>query len=223
MKLWNDMLQQYANFWSSFWEKNSNANPSADVYKNAEKQWAEQLESQAKTFAETMSTETFAKGLGNGLPIAGIAARGELMDCLQANSISTFGGGPLVTAGALANLSYLLDNDLQANALRVGRLLVERLRAGVEKLDCVAEVRGKGLMIGIELVGEDGYAPNPGAASQVLELCREGGVLLGKGGLHGNCLRIAPPMSVTAEEAEQAAAVLIDALARIDREAKDDR
>lgn len=163
---------------------------------------------------------TFAKGLGNGLPIAGIVARGELMDCLHANSISTFGGGPLVTAGALANLRYLLDNDLQGNALRVGRLLIEGLRGAVEKLDCVAEVRGKGLMIGIELVGEDGYAPDPAAASRALELCREQGVLIGKGGLHGNCLRIAPPMSVTADEAQRAASVLIDALERIDREAR---
>ena len=63
---------------------------------------------------------TFAKGLGNGLAIAGLVARGDLMDSMQANSISTFGGNPLATAGALANLQYLLDNDLQGNALRVG-------------------------------------------------------------------------------------------------------
>ena len=64
---------------------------------------------------------TFAKGLGNGLSMAGVIARGDIMDCLQANSISTFGGNPLVCAGSLANLKYLLDHDLQANALARGR------------------------------------------------------------------------------------------------------
>jgi 4-aminobutyrate aminotransferase len=162
---------------------------------------------------------TFAKGLGNGLPIAGVVARAEIMDCLRANSISTFGGGPLVSAGALANLDYLLAHDLQGNARRMGRHLMERLRPGVEKLACVGELRGKGLMIGIELVGDDGFAPDPGAAARVLELCRERGLLVGKGGLHGNCLRVAPPLSVTREECDRAADVLLQALAEVERSA----
>jgi 4-aminobutyrate aminotransferase len=160
---------------------------------------------------------TFAKGLGNGLPVAGVVARAELMDCLGANSISTFGGGPLVTAGALANLRYLLDHDLQGNALRVGRQLLARLREPLEKLDLVAEVRGKGLMIGVELVKEDGFAPNPEAASAVLEHCREAGLLIGKGGLFANCLRIAPPLTITREEADRAADLLIAAIEAVGR------
>jgi len=163
---------------------------------------------------------TFAKGLGNGLPIAGVVARAEIADCLRASSISTFGGGPLVCAGALANLDFLLANDLQGNARRVGRQLMERLRAGVEKLELVGELRGKGLMLGIELVGEDGMTPEPAAAAQVLERCRERGLLIGKGGLFGNCLRIAPPLSVTSEEAERAAEILIGALVEVDRDAR---
>lgn len=160
---------------------------------------------------------TFAKGLGNGLPIAGVVARAELMDCLGANSISTFGGGPLVTAGALANLRYLLDHDLQANSLRVGRHLLGRLREPLEKLELVAEVRGRGLMIGIELVGDDGFEPNASAASAVLEHCRAAGLLIGKGGLYANCLRIAPPMAITLEEADRAADLLIEAVEAVDR------
>ena len=70
---------------------------------------------------------TFAKGIGNGLAIAGVVARAEVMDCLQANSISTFGGNPLSTAGALANLDYLLENDLQTNALKAGNQLKQGL------------------------------------------------------------------------------------------------
>src|ERR1051325_3913233 len=68
----------------------------------------------------TPDAMTFAKGLGNGLAIGGVVARGDLMDCLTANSISTFGGNPVSTAGALATLDYLLDNDLQANAAKMG-------------------------------------------------------------------------------------------------------
>jgi len=150
---------------------------------------------------------TFAKGLGNGLAIGGLVARADVMDSLPANSISTFGGNPLSCAGALANLDYLLDNDLQSNALRVGTYLLERLRP-VERLDLVAEVRGRGLMIGIEMVRADGYTPHAAAAAAVLERCRERGLLIGKGGLYGNCLRIAPPLTVTLEEAEEAANII---------------
>lgn len=156
---------------------------------------------------------TFAKGLGNGLPIAGVVARAELVDCLTANSISTFGGGPLVSAGALANLQYLLDHDLQGNARRVGGHLLRRLREACGTLAAVGEVRGKGLMIGLEMVGADGYAPDAAAATVVLEGCRERGLLIGKGGLHGNCLRIAPPMAIGLEEADRGCDALLAALA----------
>jgi 4-aminobutyrate aminotransferase len=161
---------------------------------------------------------TFAKGLGNGLPIAGVVARRELMDCLGANSISTFGGNPLVCAGALANLEHLLARDLQGNSRRVGGHLMQRLRDGAAKLDRVGELRGKGLMIGIELVGADGFAPDPDAASRASELCREQGLLVGKGGLFGNCLRVAPPLCVTRQEADRGADVLLAALAAVDRQ-----
>jgi 4-aminobutyrate aminotransferase len=159
---------------------------------------------------------TFAKGLGNGLSVAGVIGRGDLVDGLTANSISTFGGNPLVCAGALANLRYLLDHDLQANARARGATILARLMPLVDKLAIVGEVRGKGLMVGVELVGPDGVAPNPAAASQVLEEARRGGLLVGKGGLFGNCLRIAPPLSLTADEADEGAAILVDALEAVD-------
>ncbi len=76
----------------------------------------------------------------------------------------------------------------------------------------VAEIRGKGLMIGVELVEPGTLTPSPRAAALVLERCRQGGLLIGKGGLYNNVLRIAPPMSVTLDEADRAADVLVDAL-----------
>ena len=84
------------------------------------------------------------------------------------------------------------------------------------ELGVVGDVRGKGLMIGIELVGSDGFTPNASAAVAALEACKQRGLLIGKGGLHGNCLRIAPPMSLTDEECAQGTAMLIDALRAVD-------
>jgi adenosylmethionine-8-amino-7-oxononanoate aminotransferase len=123
-----------------------------------------------------------------------------------------------VSAGALANLRYLLDHDLQANALAQGDRILSRLRPLAEKLGVVGEVRGKGLMIGVELVGADGASPNAAAAGRVLEHTRRAGLLVGKGGLFGNCLRIAPPLSLTADEAEHGAAILVEALVATDAE-----
>lgn len=76
----------------------------------------------------------------------------------------------------------------------------------------VGDVRGKGLMIGIELVADGLLDPNPAAAARVLEGCKRRGLLIGKGGLYGNCLRIAPPLSVTGEEADEACGILIAAI-----------
>jgi 4-aminobutyrate aminotransferase len=158
---------------------------------------------------------TFAKGLGNGLTLAGVVARAEVMDTLPANSISTFGGNPLSCAGALANLRYLLANDLQGNAAKVGSHLLRELTERTAGLPGVAEVRGKGLMAGVELVEQGTLTPAPGAAAVVLERTRERGVLIGKGGLHGNVLRIAPPLTLTLEEADEGLAALTAALEEV--------
>ena len=154
---------------------------------------------------------TFAKGLGNGLAIGGVVARAELMDCLQANSISTFGGNPISTAGALATLNYLLDHDLQANAAKLGNRLIHGLRSVAAAHPVVGDVRGKGLMIALEFVGPDGE-PNPAAATALLEETRRRGLLVGKGGLYGNVIRLAPPMTLTEDEAEEALGVLSEAI-----------
>ncbi|MEV6107501.1 aspartate aminotransferase family protein [Streptomyces sp. NPDC051940] len=148
---------------------------------------------------------TFAKGIGNGASIGGVVARADVMNCLDANSISTFGGSPVTMAAGLANLTYLLEHDLQGNARRVGGLLLERLRAVAAPLDLVTEVRGRGLMIGVELA-------TAAAATAVLEASRERGLLIGKGGLAGDALRIAPPLTLTVAEAEEGAAILEQAL-----------
>ncbi|MEV1019324.1 aspartate aminotransferase family protein [Streptomyces sp. NPDC050264] len=156
---------------------------------------------------------TFAKGIGNGMSIGGVVARADVMNCLDANSISTFGGSPITMAAGLANLSYLLEHDLQGNARRVGGLLIERLRAIAVHTPGVREVRGRGLMIGVELAKPGTGEAAPEAAAAVLEACRAGGLLIGKGGGHNtSVLRIAPPLSLTVAEAEEGAIVLERAL-----------
>jgi 4-aminobutyrate aminotransferase len=82
----------------------------------------------------------------------------------------------------------------------------------------VGEVRGKGLMVGIELVGPDGYAPAPDAAAAVLEEARRGGLLIGKGGLYGNVLRVAPPLTLTDDELEEGLEILGAALEIVQKE-----
>ncbi|WP_333737131.1 aspartate aminotransferase family protein [Streptomyces sp. IBSBF 2806] len=156
---------------------------------------------------------TFAKGIGNGTSIGGVVARSEIMNCLDANSISTFGGTQVTMAAGLANLSYLLEHDLQGNARRVGGLLIERLRAVVAQDPGVREVRGRGLMIGVELTRPGTDLADPDRAAAVLEAARVGGLLIGKGGGHDtSALRIAPPLSLTVAEAEEGAAILESAL-----------
>lgn len=160
---------------------------------------------------------TFAKGLGNGLTIGGVVGRAEIIDSIEANSISTFGGNPLSTAGALANLRYLLDNDLQSNARVVGARLIRGLSELVGKYAVLGEVRGKGLMIGVTLVDPGTGDPSPRAANRVLEEAKCRGLLIGKGGLYGNALRIAPPLSITADEVDEGLAILTDAIDASDR------
>jgi 4-aminobutyrate aminotransferase len=159
---------------------------------------------------------TFAKGIGNGMSIGGVVARSEVMNCLDSNSISTFGGTQITMAAGLANLNYLVEHDLQGNARRVGGLLIERLRAITAQVPVVKEVRGRGLMIGVELVKPGTEEANPDAAAAVLEAARREGLLIGKGGGHNtSALRIAPPLSLTVAEAEEGADALERALRSI--------
>ena len=159
---------------------------------------------------------TFAKGLGNGLAIGGVIARAEIMDCFKVNSLSTFGGNPLSTRGALATLRYLKKHDLQRNALERGR----ELRAGLEKIAAasktIGEVRGKGLMQGLEFVEPGSKTPNSAVSLALLEETRARGLLIGRGGLFGNVNRIAPPLTITADEVREGLDIIEASIASIE-------
>jgi 4-aminobutyrate aminotransferase len=161
---------------------------------------------------------TFAKGIGNGFALGGVVGRASVMNAVPATSFSTFGGNPLSAAAGNAVLDYVLDHGLQANAKRVGTILLEGLRA--LKAPIVGEVRGRGLMVGLEFVRPGTTEPDPAATTRVFEECRAGGLLVGKGGLYGNVVRIGPALTLTEEEAREGLAVLADAITRVDAESR---
>ncbi len=159
---------------------------------------------------------TFAKGVGNGITLAGVVVRAEIADSIGALQFSTFGGNPLSAAAGRATLRRVLEDDLQANAATMGQRLVAALAPAVERMDWVAELRGRGLMQAVEFVHPGSTEPDPARANAVLEECRRRGLLVGKGGLYGNVIRITPMLNVSAAEIDEGAAALVEALAAAD-------
>jgi alanine-glyoxylate transaminase / (R)-3-amino-2-methylpropionate-pyruvate transaminase len=160
---------------------------------------------------------TMAKGIGNGAPLAAVTTRREIAEALtQRTHFNTFGGNPVSMAAGLAVLDVIDEEGLQENARKVGGRLVRGLRRLQERHVLIGEVRGMGLMLGLELVTDRSTrAPATAQTMEVLEAAREMGVLMGKGGLEANVLRIKPPLCITAEDADFALDVLDRALERV--------
>ncbi len=147
---------------------------------------------------------TMAKGIGNGAPLGACVTRPEIAAVMKNRlHFNTFGGNPVSVTQGLATLEVIDGENVQQNALRVGAHLKERLREVQERQPLVGEVRGLGLMLGVELVRDRGTkAPATREAADVVELCKERGLLIGKGGLHGSVLRLKPPMCLTTDDAD---------------------
>lgn len=156
---------------------------------------------------------TFAKGTANGMPIGVTIATPEVADAWKGLTIATFGGNPISMTAALATLDVMKREALPQRAERLGGRLRAGLEALKEKHKLIGDVRGLGLMQALELV-EDRTTkePAPRRANVVMEATRKRGVLIGKGGLYGNALRIAPPLVVSESEVDHALAVLDEAL-----------
>src|SRR5436190_16616986 len=157
-----------------------------------------------ETQGVTPDIVTMAKGIGNGCPLAAVVTTPQIASVLSKRiHFNTFGGNPVVCAMGKAVLEVIEREKLQGNSLQLGNHIL----AGLEKLKTkhklIGDVRGKGLMLGIELV-KDRTTKEPAKAecAQVLELCREMGLLLGKGGLQGSVIRFAPPMCITQADAD---------------------
>ncbi len=150
-----------------------------------------------------------AKSLGNGHPIGATVARAVIADSFKGSTIATFGGNPVTMAVARTVVDIIEKDRLADNAAVVGGHLRARLDGLAEKHGAIGEVRGMGLMQGVELVKDrKTKEPAPEAAAAVLESAKDHGLIVGKGGLYGNVLRISPPLTVTTEDADQAADVL---------------
>ncbi len=164
----------------------------------------------------TPDVVTSAKGLANGFPIGLTAARPEVADSLKGLSISTFGGGPVSAAAAKAVIDLIEADDLAKNAAETGAYL----RAGLEELKnkhpLIGDVRGMGLMQALELVQDRAAkTPAPAETLRLMEAARENRILIGRGGLSGNVIRISPPLNVSRTDVDEFLRLLDASLAHV--------
>ena len=155
---------------------------------------------------------TFAKGVGNGITLAGCVAKAEIMDGIDRTLFTTFGGNPLSVAAGRATLKFVKDHDLQSNAAARGQQMVDLLSEACNTTDWIGELRGKGLMQAIECVQPGSIEPNPTAAARLIEVCKDQGLLVGKGGLYGNVIRLTPMLNVSEEEMSEGCEIIVSAL-----------
>ena len=156
-----------------------------------------------------------AKGIGNGFPLAAVVTTPEIAASLTSHiHFNTYGGNPFISRVGRAVLETIDKDGLQKNSANVGGYLLEKFEGLREKHDLIGQVRGKGLMLGIELV-KDRATKEPASAecTRIWNRAREMGLLPGKGGLAGNTLRIKPPMCITREDADFMTEVIDQSLA----------
>jgi len=161
---------------------------------------------------------TMAKGLGNGLPIGALITTTEIAEKASKQQINTFGGNPVSAATGVAVLQVIEEEKIMQNAHEVGAYM----KAGMEDLqkqfpDMIGDVRGKGLMLGMELADKN-KTPLTKEAARIVELAKDDGVVIGKGGLWGSVIRIKPPMNITKENVDTTLKVMrkaIEATAKV--------
>jgi alanine-glyoxylate transaminase/(R)-3-amino-2-methylpropionate-pyruvate transaminase len=160
---------------------------------------------------------TMAKGIGNGVPLAAVTTRMDIARVMAERlHFNTFGGNPISMAAGLATLEVIDAEGIQQNAKVVGTHLKERLLALQEKHSLIGEVRGMGLMLGVELVRDRmNKEPATREAAEIAELVKERGLLVGKSGIASNVLRLTPPMCVTRDDADFVVDCLDEAMGQV--------
>jgi 4-aminobutyrate aminotransferase len=153
---------------------------------------------------------TMAKGIANGFPISACIAKADIGDSFEpGDHLSTFGGNPVSAAAALANIDVILKEKLPEKAAEKGKYIMRRLDEMKEKYEIIGDVRGKGLMIGIELVKDRGKkTPAKNETGKIRDRAREKGLLIGSGGVKGCVLRIQPPLTIEKEQIDKALGIL---------------
>lgn len=155
---------------------------------------------------------TMAKGLGNGLPIGACITTAEIADKCQKSVINTFGGNPVSAATALAVIDTIQEERLMENVKAVGDHLMEGLKDLQKAFPIIGDVRGKGLMVGVEIAEPGTKVPMAQECARIVEMAKEDGVILGKGGLYANTIRIKPPMTITKADVDKCLSVMRKAL-----------
>ncbi|HTV56907.1 MAG TPA: aspartate aminotransferase family protein [Terriglobia bacterium] len=159
---------------------------------------------------------TTAKGMANGAPVGATIARPETADAFQGMTISTFGGNPVTSAAARATIQVIEEEKLLDNAHDIGSYLRASLDELQEKHSLIGDVRGMGLMQGVELVKDrKTKEPAPQETNALMERCKTNGLLIGKGGLYGNVLRISPALNVCKADIDEAIRILDKSLREV--------
>ena len=155
-----------------------------------------------------------AKGIADGFPLSATIARADIADCLKPGEhLSTFGGNPVSCAAAVANIQVMEEENLAAESARKGERTLDRLWEMQAEHPSIGEVRGLGLMIGVELVTDrKTKEPATKQAAAIRKYCREHGVLVGVGGQAGNVIRFQPPLVIADADLDHAVDVLDAAL-----------
>ncbi len=159
---------------------------------------------------------TSAKGLGSGFPIAAVIGKAHIMDALTPGMLgTTFGGNPTCCAAALATLDVVAQEDIAEKAAHLGEVARARLNALKERHTGIGEVRGLGIMLGIEFVGPDGITPDSDTVDELLVEARNQGLILLSTGTYGNVIRLLPPLTMTEDELLAGLKIVEDALEKI--------
>jgi 4-aminobutyrate aminotransferase/(S)-3-amino-2-methylpropionate transaminase len=157
---------------------------------------------------------TTAKGIAGGLPLAAVTGRAEVMDAVHVGGLGgTYGGNPVACAAALGAMAAMQKHDLAGRARHIGGVLAERLTALQADHPVIAEVRGRGAMMAIELTGPDGRTPDPARAAAVNKACHAAGVVTLTCGTYGNVFRFLPPLVIGDDLLNEALDVLTEAFA----------
>ena len=164
---------------------------------------------------------TVAKGIANGMPLAAIITKKEIADSMQKNTISTFGGNPVSCAASSKTIDIIKRDRLEKNAEKMGLILIEGLKKiQADHPKIIGDIRGRGLMVGLELEVDETIqdrTPNSKAVDALMEETKKKGLLIGRGGLYGNCVRIAPALNIGDGEIKEALKILSESFKSLEK------
>jgi 4-aminobutyrate aminotransferase len=154
-----------------------------------------------------------AKGIADGFPLSAYTVRPEIAEAYKpGDHLTTFGGNPVSCAAALANIEFIEREKLPARATEMGSYAMGKLKDIQKSNSMIGEVRGLGLMIGVELVKDAEKTPASAEAESIRDICLQKGLLVGVGGIHGNVIRFQPPLIITKEQIDRALGIFSEAL-----------